>query len=128
MSHKVYYKKMSVLGIKYAPSIMALSCCLKLVFLDLSDHTHTIPLLIVNLINTLLNAAITYWAYCLGKTFNLCWMHRLLCVSAYVGYFLFLILVMFNVAKNEALPVIVVYAFFIILMNIFFYIITKKLS
>jgi len=30
ISSKRFYKKLSILGVKYAPSIIALSCCLKL--------------------------------------------------------------------------------------------------
>lgn len=102
------------------PSVMVLSCCLKLLFLDLSNHTHTTELLVVNSINLLLNFLITFWVFCLGKTFDFCWKHRLLCKLAYLGYFMFLIFMIFNINKVIVFPIILGYAILVIFVTTLF--------
>lgn len=125
ISNKRFHKKLSILGVKYAPSIMALSCCLKLMFLDLSNHSHTWQLLVVNLINLLLNVAITYWVFSLGRAFGFCWKHRVLCKAAYIGYFMFLMFVVLKVDKGVAFPIVLSYASVISTMTITFSITEK---
>lgn len=88
-------KRIYLLGIKYGPSVMALTCCFKLFFDSIDNSSSNIYEDIVHFINLLLNYFVIGMFYITGKYFHYCWKHQSLCYVAawgYLFYFFFLII------------------------------------
>lgn len=104
MHNNPYIKKVFLLCVKYGPSIMALTCCLKLFFdsKDLSgssiweDMTH--------IINLILDYFIIGMFYIAGKCFNFCWKHESLCRIAAWGYLYYTLFLSLN-TKQEIMVI-----------------------
>ena len=94
MIDQIKLKRLYLIGIKYGPSIMALTCCFKL-FFDSIDNTPTnIYEYVVHAINLVLALFIIGMFYITGLYFHYCWKHQSLCrITAwgYIFYFFFLI-------------------------------------
>lgn len=84
---KRQYKHLTLLAVKYGPTLMALSCSIKCRLLGLPD---TPERLVVNLINVVLDLALLGVFWIEGKAMGFCWKHEFICRLALYGYLYFL--------------------------------------
>lgn len=108
---KFALKKSYLLGIKYGPSIMALTCCLKLFFESVGGITTGIYEDIIHYINVILCWFIIWLFYITGLYFNFCWKHQSLCRITAWGYLFYL---MFLISKPSQLITIILTSWFLI--------------
>lgn len=72
--------------VKYAPSVLALTCSAKIMLLSMSCTSGDEALFAVNWVNLILNLLMLAAVYILGRCFNFCWRHKASCLLALVGY------------------------------------------
>ena len=113
-------KTVLILGIKYAPSILAITCSAKILLLSLSTHAGSPYLYGVNWINWCLNVMALVVFYCMGEYFGFCWKHRSLCRIAGWGYAYYGSFLMFGVPPTTFRPVAVMYAVLVMVLTLIY--------
>lgn len=110
-------KSILVLGIKYAPSILALTCSAKIFFLSLNDTPRSVWEAGVNWINCILNIAALFVFYCMGKYFAFCWKHTSLCRVAMWGYIYYAVFLLFGIPMETLKPLSLLYMIMVIALT-----------
>lgn len=114
------YKKLFLLGIKYGPSIMALTCCLKIHLLA-HDPTLTHQCeYVVHWINWVLNLFFLGMFYTAGKYFHYCWKHQSLCRITLAGYIYYPIFLILQVPNEEIRYITWWYVFFVSIVTLLY--------
>lgn len=109
--NQITLKKLYLLGIKYGPSIMAITCCFKLFFDSIEGVSTGIYEDIIHCINVLLDWFIIWLFYITGLYFNFCWKHQSLCKISAWGYLFYLI---FLIVKPDQIITIILTSWFLI--------------
>lgn len=110
-------KRVFLIGIKYGPSIMAITCCLKIHLLSHSIHKDNFELS-VNVINWLLNLFFLGMFYIAGKYFHYCWKHQSLCRIALWGYVYYIVFIVLKTPHEVIHPLSLWYLCFVIVTTI----------
>lgn len=113
-------KLISLIGIKYYPSLAAISCSAKIWLLCNSEATKDNFLYAVNWINCVLSAITLYVVYCLGVTFGYCWKHRSLCRIAWWGYAWYAWFLIIKVSKEDVLNTATLYVTVVLIITVFY--------
>lgn len=96
-------KKLYLIGIKYGPSIMALTCCLKLFCESIDGASTSSYENITHSINIILNLFIIGMFYITGIYFHYCWKHQSLCRIATWGYVFYTFFIIFKPSQEITL-------------------------
>lgn len=102
------YKKITLLSIKYGPSIVALTCSIKIFLITYSVPGDTFSYT-VSLINLLIFVLLIGVLYCEGKFFHYCWKHRSLCRVALWGCIFYLDLLLCLPPPEEVRAITILY-------------------
>lgn len=113
-------KDILVLTIKYAPSVLALTCSAKIFFLTMNDTARSIWELGVNWVNWILNFAMLFAFYCMGKYFGFCWKHASLCRVAFWGYVYYAVFLLFGIPIETLKPLSILYVVMVITLTLIY--------
>lgn len=115
---KESYRKMVLLGIKYAPTALALTCAVKICLLTQNDIEKNGWLWAVNGINLIANMTALLFFYCCGKYFGYCWKHSSLCRLAMWGYIYYGAFALLKSEHDLIEPITVFYALMVIVLTL----------
>ena len=96
-------KTLYLLGIKYGPSIMALTCCLKLFCESIDGASTSLYEDMTHSINLILDFFIIGMFYITGRYFHYCWKHQSLCRIATWGYIFYTFFLIFKPSQEITL-------------------------
>lgn len=105
----VFHKGIGLFAIKYAPSVLALTCSIKIFLWVLSKSGGDYFSYSLNWINWGLNILCLLAFYSLGKAFGYCWKHRSLCRVAMWGYIYYGVFLLSNAPKSEVVNITIFY-------------------
>ena len=108
------------MAIKYMPSILALTCSVKIMLLTSSPVEKDAWLYAVNWINWVLSLIVLGAFYCLGKCFGYCWKHQSLCRLTMWGYLYYAFFLVVQVPKSETLPLAYMYVAAVMIYTILY--------
>lgn len=111
-------KKLYLIGIKYGPSIMALTCCLKLFFEAIDGTSTGMYEDITHGINIVLNFFVIGMFYITGKYFHYCWKHQSLCRIAIWGYVFYTFILIFKPQQEMTIILTTWYLIFTIITTL----------
>ncbi len=113
-------KNIFVLFVKYMPSILALTCAIKIWCLTMSDVQKDGWLYAVNYINVFYDMIGLGGIYCAGRFFGFCWKHRSLCRMALFGYLYYIAFLVFGVDRAEIRLISLVYMIGVIITTLMY--------
>lgn len=116
---QAYHKKILLIWIKYGPSLMALTCCLKIFLWTHVTYIDT-GIIIMNIINLILNILIVFMLYCSGVYFGYCWKHKSLCRLAMWGYIYYPLFIIFEVPNNELYALTAFYVIYVVIIQMIY--------
>ena len=108
------YKTIIVQAIKYAPTVLALTCSVKIWMLTMHDGDKDAWLYGVNWINWVLQVVTVGVFYCMGRYFGFCWKHRSLCRLALWGCIYYATFLISGVAKTDIRPLTMAYVILVL--------------
>jgi len=111
-------KRIFLTGIKYGPSMMALTCCIKIHLL--SNQITESNEQIVHYINLFMDLGYLGMFYIAGKYFNYCWKHQSLCRIAMWGYIYYFIFEICNTPHVIIHPLAIWYVIFVVIITILY--------
>lgn len=111
---KAVYRHLGLMAVKYAPSVLALTCSVKILLNCLSSAEKDAYLLAINWVNSILSLFILGAVYVLGKCYGYCWKHRSLCKMALWGYVYYIFFLTFQIPRDEVLYISILYVAFVI--------------
>lgn len=116
-THNSLDHKLILLSIKYAPSILALTCSVKIWMLTMCDHDKCQWLYLVNWINVVFNLIILGVVYVMGRFYGFCWKHRSLCRFALWGYIYYIFFLIDRTPKSFTMPLALMYVAIVLVFS-----------
>lgn len=102
------------------PSVMAITCSLKIWLLCSSEVVKDTWCYTVNWINCILNLIALLIVYSLGRSFGYCWKHRSLCRIALWGYLWYAWFLLIRVDRAEVLGTAILYVLIVLVVTAFY--------
>lgn len=116
--------KLFIIGVKYCPILLLISCSIKIYF----SCVYYFEITIINIINLILNFILLGLVYVQGITLRFCYIHRSLCRLTFWGYLYYSAFLINTPLKIEALPIIYFYLILSIIIPIAYEVIRKYVS
>ena len=113
-------KKIGLNCIKYAPTVLALTCSVKILLLTMSQAEKDVCLYAVNYINLALNIAILLAVFILGRCFGYCWKHRSLCRVTFWGYLYYGYFLVARVPKEDVFGITIFYVVAVVIFTLLY--------
>lgn len=115
-----FTKSIFVLFVKYMPSVLALTCAIKIWCLTMSEAQKDAWLYAVNYINVFYDLIGLGGIFCCGRFLGFCWKHRSLCRMALFGYLYYIAFLVFGINRSEIRLIALVYMIMVIITTILY--------
>lgn len=113
----ISYRRLTILCIKYGPTLLAFSCAAKVWLICMAGGFDTAPLIkAVSYINLITSLLILMLFYAAGEVFNFCWKHKSLCRLTFIGYVYFFLALTFNFSSCYEIKVLSIWYVAIVLI------------